>query len=124
MDKKWNFLMVLALLAILVCGSARPAQAQTGILDVFPRDGTVGTELILTGSDFGWKQGEVLIGAGEMQGADLERYRNQVRGLQASTPRRISRHRFASGGQEACCANDAFLLLYETAPYYSRGFSS
>lgn len=63
MDKKWNFLMVLALLAILVCGSARPAQAQTGILDVFPRDGTVGTELILTGSGFGWKQGEVLIGA-------------------------------------------------------------
>lgn len=63
MDKKWNFLMVLALLAILVGVSTRPVQAQTGILDVFPRDGTVGTELTLTGSDFGWKQGEVLIGA-------------------------------------------------------------
>ena len=63
MNTKWNILMVLVMLAMLVGGSAHPAQAQGGIVDVFPREGTVGTEITLSGSGFGWKQGEVLIGA-------------------------------------------------------------
>ena len=36
MKTKWNILMVLALLAVLVGGSAHPAQAQGGIVEVFP----------------------------------------------------------------------------------------
>lgn len=63
MKTKWNFLVVFVLLAVLVGGSANPAQAQGSVLGVFPRMGTVGTEITLTGSGFGWKQGEVLLGA-------------------------------------------------------------
>ena len=62
MKTKWNFLMVLVLLATLVGGSASAALAQGGITDVSPAEGTVGTQVTITGSGFGEKQGEVLLG--------------------------------------------------------------
>jgi len=46
-----------------VGGSASPAQAQAGISDVSPAEGTVGSVITLSGAGFGEKQGEVLIGA-------------------------------------------------------------
>ena len=63
MKTKRNFLIALALLAVLVGGSASPAQAQAGISDVSPAEGTVGSVITLSGAGFGEKQGEVLIGA-------------------------------------------------------------
>lgn len=63
MKTKWSFLMVLVLLATLVGGSAGAARAQGGISDVSPVEGTVGTQVTITGSDFGEKLGEVLIGS-------------------------------------------------------------
>ena len=62
MKTKWSFLLVMVLLAALAGGSARPAQAQGGILDINPVEGTVGTQVTITGSGFGDKQGEVLLG--------------------------------------------------------------
>ena len=62
MKTKWNFLMVLVLLATLVGGSAKPAQAQGGITGISPAEGTVGTQVTISGSGFGDKQEEVLLG--------------------------------------------------------------
>jgi len=65
MKTKWNYLMVLVLLATLVGGSAGLAQAQVleGISGVSPMEGTVGTVVTITGSGFGEKRGEVLLGS-------------------------------------------------------------
>jgi hypothetical protein len=62
MKTKWNFLMVLVLLGTLVGGSAGMAHAQGSITGVIPHEGTVGTQVTLTGDGFGEKQGEVLLG--------------------------------------------------------------
>ncbi len=64
MNTKWNFLMIIILLATLLGGSALPVQAQGegGISDINPVEGTVGTEVTITGTGFGDKQGEVLLG--------------------------------------------------------------
>jgi hypothetical protein len=62
MNTKWNFLMALVLLATLVGGSANAAQAQGGITGISPQEGTVGTQVTITGAGFGDKQGEVLLG--------------------------------------------------------------
>src|SRR5512139_1548419 len=72
MKTKWNYLMVLVLLATLVGGSAGLAQAhaQEGITGVSPAEGTVGTEVTITGAGFGEKRGEVLIGFEKCQVLD------------------------------------------------------
>ena len=70
MKTKWNFFMVLALLAMLVGMSARLAQAHESISSVSPAEGTVGSMLTITGSDFGDKRGEVLIGTEKCQVLD------------------------------------------------------
>jgi hypothetical protein len=62
MNTKWNFLIVLVLLATLVGGSASPAQAQGGITGISPAEGTVGTQVTITGAGFGDKLGGVLLG--------------------------------------------------------------
>ena len=62
MKTKWNFLMVLVLLATLLGGNTASAQAQGGTTGISPEEGTVGTQVTLTGSGFGEKQGEVLLG--------------------------------------------------------------
>ena len=45
MNTKWNFLIVLALLAAMFGGSASVARAQGVISDVSPAEGTVGTPI-------------------------------------------------------------------------------
>ena len=62
MKTKWNFLMALVLLATLVGGSAGVAKAQGGITGVSPEEGTVGTQVTITGAGFGDQHGEVLLG--------------------------------------------------------------
>jgi len=57
----WNRLILLVLLAALVGGSVHLVQAQGGISSESPVEGTVGTILFITGSDFGEKRREVLI---------------------------------------------------------------
>jgi len=49
-------------IVVLLLGFASPAQAG-GISDVSPAEGTVGTEVTLSGSGFGQKHGTVMIGA-------------------------------------------------------------
>jgi hypothetical protein len=55
--------LMAAWVAILLLSLVSPAQAQAAISGVNPQEGTVGTEVTLSGSGFGWKQGEVLLGA-------------------------------------------------------------
>ena len=62
MKTRWNFLMVLVLLATLAGGSVAAAQAPGGITGISPEDGAVGTQVIITGAGFGDKQGEVMLG--------------------------------------------------------------
>jgi hypothetical protein len=62
MKTKWNFLMVFVLLATLVGGIIHPAQAQEDITGISPAEGTVGTQVTITGAGFGDKHGEVLLG--------------------------------------------------------------
>jgi hypothetical protein len=50
------------LLCLVLSSFVSAAHASVGISDVSPREGTVGTELTLSGSGFGEKRGEVLIG--------------------------------------------------------------
>jgi hypothetical protein len=49
-------------IGVLLVGLVSPAQAQAGISGVNPQEGTVGTQVTITGSGFGEKHGEVLLG--------------------------------------------------------------
>jgi hypothetical protein len=49
--------------SILLLSLVSPAQAQAAISGVNPQEGTVGTQVTLSGSGFGCKDGEVLLGA-------------------------------------------------------------
>lgn len=50
-------------IGVLLVGLVSPAQAQATISGVSPAEGTVGSQVTITGAGFGEKQGEVLIGA-------------------------------------------------------------
>ncbi len=62
MKTKWNFLMVLVLLATLLGGNAGAAEAQGEVSGISPVEGTMGTQVTITGAAFGDKHGEVLLG--------------------------------------------------------------
>lgn len=49
-------------IGVLLVGLVSPAQAQATISGVSPAEGTVGTQVTITGSGFGQKHGEVLLG--------------------------------------------------------------
>ncbi|WFN34389.1 IPT/TIG domain-containing protein [Methanogenium sp. S4BF] len=67
MTKKF---MILALAVILITLTGVAGVAAAGISDVSPSEGTVGTELTITGSGFGDKRGEVLLGDDKLQVVD------------------------------------------------------
>ncbi|WFN34388.1 IPT/TIG domain-containing protein [Methanogenium sp. S4BF] len=67
MTKKF---MILALAVILITLTGVAGVAAAGISDVSPSEGTVGTKLTITGSGFGDKRGEVLLGDDKLQVVD------------------------------------------------------